>query len=47
MKIARRDEPTIVFRGGSGKPNVRVLMLSGRVIHQCEWGDRADQQPAP
>jgi hypothetical protein len=42
LKVPRGVEPTVVFRGGSGKPSVRALLVNGREIHQCEFGHRVD-----
>jgi hypothetical protein len=39
LDLAATDVSSVVFRGGSGQPNVRVIVLNGTEIHRCEVTD--------
>ena len=48
LDIRPEDVRTITFKGGGGKPNVRVIAVNGHEVHRCEvtdgWPDRLPRE---
>ena len=36
LTIREEDLPTVMFHGGGGKPNVRIILVNGAEVHRCE-----------